>query len=94
MLYVEIFYDGNLSNAGERSELSMPGDVDNEGVRQYIRIDRINYSDGLHPENCPGGIDFWPVEADGDGMALARKVPADYGNDPDNWTAALASPGK
>jgi len=87
-------YAGNLSNAGESLELSMPGDIDNENVRQYIRVDRVNYSDGSHPENCPGGIDFWPVEADGDGMALMRKVPADYGNDPDNWTATLASPGK
>jgi hypothetical protein len=95
-------FDGNLNNAGESLELSMPGDVDNEGVRQYIRIDRVNYSDGSHPENCPpvrdtlrrDGIDLWPVEADGGGMALTRKVPTDYGNDPDNWTAALACPGK
>jgi hypothetical protein len=87
-------YDGNLSNAGESLELSMPGDVDNEGVRQYIRIDRVNYSDGSHPENCPGSIDLWPIEADGDGMALIRKVMVDYGNDPDNWTAVFASPGK
>ena len=87
-------YDGNLSNAGESLELSMPGDVDNEGVRYYIRVDRINYSDGSHPENCPGGIDLWPVEADGNGMALTRKIPTDYGNDPENWLAAPASPGQ
>jgi len=86
-------YDGNLNNAGESLELSMPGDVDKENVRQYIRIDRVNYSDGSHPENCPGGIDLWPVEADGNGMALTRKVPTDYGNDPENWLAAPASPG-
>jgi len=87
-------YDGNLSNAGESLELGMPGDLDKENVRQYIRIDRVNYSDGSHPENCPGSIDLWPVEADGGGMALTRKVPTDYGNDPDNWTAAIASPGE
>ena len=87
-------YDGNLSNAGESLELSMPGDVDNEGLRQYIRVDRINYSDGSHPEDCPGGVDLWSTEADGDGMALTRKVPTDYGNDPENWTAAPASPGE
>jgi hypothetical protein len=87
-------YEGNLSNAGESLELSMPGDVDKEGVRQYIRIDRVNYSDGSHPENCPGGVDLWPVEADGDGMALTRKVPSDYGNDPGNWTASAPSPGE
>ena len=87
-------YDGNLSNAGESLELSMPGDVDKENVRQYIRIDRVNYSDGSHPENCPGGADLWPVEADGAGMALTRKVPNDYGNDPDNWLASATSPGE
>jgi hypothetical protein len=87
-------YDGNLSNSGESLELSVPGDVDKEGVRQYIRIDRVNYSDGSHPENCPGGVDLWPLEADGDGMALTRNVTTGYGNDPDDWTAAFPSPGK
>jgi hypothetical protein len=87
-------YDGNLSNAGESLELSMPGDVDKEGLRQYIRVDRINYSDGSHPENCPGSIDLWPIEADGAGMALTRIIPADYGNDPENWTASAPSPGE
>jgi hypothetical protein len=81
-------YDGNLSNAGESLELSMPGDTDRDGVRRYIRVDRVNYSDGLHPENCPGNIDLWPVEADGNGMALKRKVLNNYGNDPDNWLAS------
>jgi hypothetical protein len=87
-------YEGNLDNAGESLELSMPGDVDKENVRQYIRIDRVNYSDGSHPENCPGDVDLWPVEADGNGMALSRKITSDYGNDPDNWLAATASPGQ
>jgi len=87
-------YDGNLSNAGESLELGMPGDVDKEGVRQYIRVDRINYSDGSHPQDCPGGIDLWATEADGNGMALSRTVLTDYGNDPDNWLAAAASPGQ
>jgi len=87
-------YDGSLSNAGESLELSMPGDVDKEGVRYYIRIDRVNYSDGSHPENCPGGVDLWPIEADGGGMSLTRKVPTDYGNDPENWLAATPSPGE
>ncbi len=81
-------YDGRLNNAGESLELGIPGDVDNDGVRQYIRIDRVNYSDGSHSENCPGDIDLWPTEADGNGMALKRKVLTDYGNDPDNWLAS------
>ena len=87
-------YDGMLSNSGESLELSMPGDVDSQGGIYYIRIDRVVYSDGSHPENCPGGIDLWPVEADGNGMALTRKVPTDYGNNPDNWTTAAPSPGQ
>ena len=87
-------YDDNLSNAGESLELSMPGDVDIEGVRQYIRIDRVNYSDGSHPENCPGGVDLWPVGPDGYGQSLTRKVSTDYGNDPDNWIVAVPSPGE
>ncbi|MFC1636927.1 hypothetical protein ACFL5Z_19055 [Planctomycetota bacterium] len=85
-------YDGNLSNMGESIELSMPGDVDNDGERYTIRIDRVNYSDGSHPENCPGLVDLWPVEPDGDGMVLTRKILTDYGNDPDNWTAGAPSP--
>jgi hypothetical protein len=87
-------YDGKLNNAGESLELEMPGDVDSKGNRQYIRIDRISYSDGSHPENCPGGVDLWPTEADGNGMALGRKVLTDYGNDPDNWIASVPSPGE
>jgi spore coat protein CotH len=87
-------YDGQLQNGGEKLELSMPGDVDESGTRYYIRIDRLNYSDGFHPEDCPGGVDLWPTEADGGGMSLSRKVPADYGNDVINWKAAAPSPGR
>jgi len=87
-------YDGKLSNAGESLELSMPGDVDMAGHRHYIRIDRVNYSDGSHPENCPGGIDLWPTEPDGSGKSLNRRIFSDYGNDPDNWTASAPSPGE
>ena len=60
-------YSGSLNNAGERLELSMPGDVDEYGTRYYIRVDRVGYSDGSHPEDCPGGVDLWPREADGGG---------------------------
>jgi hypothetical protein len=86
-------YDGWLNDGGEKVEISMPGDVDEEDTRYYIRIDRINYSDGWHPENCPGGIDYWPPEADGLGKSLSRKDPNDYGNDVVNWEAAIPSPG-
>ena len=87
-------YIGSLSNGGEKVELSMPGDVDEFGVRYYIRADRVNYSDGSHHGDAPGGVDLWPVGADGDGKSLTRTVAGDYGNDPDNWTAEEPSPGE
>ena len=86
-------YIGWLSNGGERLQIGMPGDIDNLEIRQYIRIDRVTYSDGWHPEDCPGGVDYWPREADGLGKSLSRKVPNDYGNDVANWQAAIPSPG-
>jgi len=79
---------GRLSNAGEKLQLSKPGDqVEDE--RHYIRVDRVNYSDGFHPL----GDDPWPIGTDGYGQSLTRNIPADYGNDPDNWTGADPSPG-
>jgi hypothetical protein len=86
-------YDGWLSNGGERLQIGMPGDTDEEGTRHYIRIDRVTYSDGSHPEDCPGGVDYWPPEADGHGKSLSRIDPNDYGNDVANWKAAAHSPG-
>jgi hypothetical protein len=87
-------YDGKLNNGGEKLELSMPGDVDDFGTRYYIRVDRVNYSDGSHPEDCPGGVDLWPVEADGGGESLNRLLANRYGNDPNNWDANSPSPGQ
>ncbi|MHC4676318.1 MAG: hypothetical protein ACYTBZ_27825 [Planctomycetota bacterium] len=80
-------------DSGEKLEISAPGDVDEFDTRYYIRIDRVNYSDGSHPEDCPGSVDFWPIEADGDGASLARIDPSLYGNDPNNWDANAPSPG-
>jgi hypothetical protein len=71
----------------------MPGDVDETGELYYIRVDRVSYSDGSHPEDSPDGIDHWPSSPDGNGKSLARKDSSDYGNDPDNWIANLPSPG-
>lgn len=87
-------YNGKLSDAGESLELAMPGDIDNAGERQYIRVDRINYSDGSHPEDNPGGVDLWPFGPDGLGLSLTRKVLSEYGNDPANWTQLAPSPGE
>ena len=81
-------YAGRLSNSGEKLDLSMPGDIDEHGERQYIRVDRVNYSDGAHPENCPGNVDLWSTIADGGGASITRVNPTLYGNDPNNWTTA------
>ncbi|KPK36841.1 MAG: hypothetical protein AMJ65_15695, partial [Phycisphaerae bacterium SG8_4] len=59
-----------------------------------IRVDRVVYSDGTHPENAPGAVDLWPTEPDGGGQSLTRMVASGYGNDPDNWTALVPSPGE
>jgi hypothetical protein len=72
----------------------MPGDVDEFDTRYYIRADRVNYSDGSHHSDAPGGVDLWPVGADGGGESLTRTVAGDYGNDPANWTAEDPSPGE
>jgi hypothetical protein len=82
-------YEGRLDNSGEKVEISKPGDVDQFGTRYYIRVDRVNYSDGSHPV----GEDLWPSQADGGGKSLTRKVPQEYGNDVVNWKAAEPSPG-
>ncbi len=71
----------------------MPGDLDESGTIYCIRVDRVNYSDGFHPENSPDGVDHWPVEPDGSDQSLTRVVSNDYSNDPDNWLASSPSPG-
>jgi hypothetical protein len=79
---------GRLDNGSEKIELSKPGD-EVDGERYYIRVDRVNYSDGFHPE----GEDPWPQQADGQGKSLSRIDAELYGNDVINWQAATASPG-
>jgi hypothetical protein len=86
-------YGGQLSNGGEKVEIGMPGDVDQYGTPYYIRIDRVNYSDGSHPRECPAGPDLWPTEPDGNGLSLTRIDPNLYGNDVINWDANTPSPG-
>jgi len=85
---------GRLANGSEKIQLSKPGDVDGEGIRQWIRVDRVVYSDGSHHDDFSSGVDPWPVDADGGGGSLSRLEPADYGNDIINWQAAYPSPGQ
>jgi hypothetical protein len=86
-------YSGKLANEGEQLELSKPGDVNDLGIRQYIRVERVDYSDGSHPGDEPGDVDLWPTGADGSGKSLIRTSTTQYGNDPNNWTAATPTPG-
>jgi hypothetical protein len=81
--------DGKCNNGGEKINLQMPGDMV-AGQRYYIRVDRVNYSDGSHPV----GQDPWPPEPDGTGKTLTRKVPGNYGNDVANWQSARPGPGQ
>jgi hypothetical protein len=75
--------DSGLSNGGERIELSRPGDVDELGVRQWVRVDRVTYGDSV----------LWPAEADGNGLSLTRIETSAYGNDVINWQASPPTPG-
>lgn len=84
---------GKLSNGAEQIRLLQPADVDEAGTRYWIEIDRLDYSDGAHEKDFDDGIDPWPREADGLGLSLNRRAVLRYGNDPNNWTAALPSPG-
>ncbi|MEN6427916.1 MAG: lamin tail domain-containing protein, partial [Phycisphaerales bacterium] len=85
---------GKLADDGGKIQLSRPSEVDDDGVRQWIRVDRIVYSDGAHPQDFADGVDPWPVEANGQGQSLSRIDPQTYGNDPGNWQAAASSPGR
>ncbi len=73
---------GGLSNSGETLELSEPGGPGSDGIRRFVRVDRVNYSDSFP----------WPVAADGAGSALVRRLETAYGNDVANWRAAPPSP--
>ncbi len=76
-------YFGNLQDSGERLELQRPGVQAGTNGVPYITIDEVRYND-----KAP-----WPEAADGHGPSLQRLVPADYGNEPTNWVAALPTPG-
>ena len=84
---------GRLSNSGETLQLSRPGDLNNQGVRSWIAVDRIRYSDCSRHQDFPIGLDLWPAQADGRDLSLTRILPSQYGNDPLNWRAVAPSPG-
>ncbi len=84
---------GRLNDAGDTITLSRPGRIDNDGVRHWISVDRVTFSDGAHPGSFPSGVDPWPVSAHGRGSSLARVSSNRYANDPNNWQADFPSPG-
>jgi hypothetical protein len=75
---------GSLDNAGEKIELSRPGDLEPGKARYYIRMERVNYSN-----TSP-----WSAAADGTGKSLTRIADWQYGNDAANWQAQDPSPGQ
>lgn len=72
---------GRLSNNGETLQLSRPAALDEAGIRQFARVDRVAYG-----TSAP-----WP--AAGAGRSLQRIAVGAYGNDPANWEVAAPSPG-
>jgi hypothetical protein len=90
-------FSGKLSNEGEDVQLSMPGELDaaDPNIRHYIRIDNVNYSDGVHHENFPG-LDPWfdTRSANGNGESLHRTNPNLFGDDAGNWFSESADPGE
>ncbi len=82
-------YKGKLQNGDGSVELykpdppQAPGRPD-AGLVPYIAVDRVKYFD-----SAP-----WPLSPDGDGPALQRMKPEEYGNDPINWTAGTPNPGR
>jgi len=90
---VFVWGDGKLANSSEKVQLSIPGGAEDDGERHWIRLDRVVYSDGQHPDDFASGVDPWPLQADGFGGSLTRIDPTAYGNDPANWQAAAPTPG-
>lgn len=84
---------GNLSNDSGTIRLLQPGDLDEDGTPYWIEIDSVTYSNGTHNENFLRGIDPWPRAADGFGWSLSRLAAVRFGDDPNNWEAAVPTPG-
>jgi len=80
-------FSGQLSSTGERIELLEPDtpqgpESGNPGMVPYCQAEFIRYS-----SNAP-----WPAVPAG--SSLQKQLPAGYGNEPTNWIAVAASPGR
>ncbi len=76
-------WTGTLNNAGETIRLKWP-DSPNTNSVPYILAEEVGY-ESTYP---------WSPAADGTGNSLQRINSNLYGNDPDNWYAALPRPGQ
>ena len=74
---------GRLANEGEPVQLGRPAGLDDAGVRQFARVDRVTY-DSKAP---------WPTAATGSGQSLQKRAENEYGNDPAVWISAAPTPG-
>jgi len=75
-------WSGTLDNNGETIKLKWPDKPDLDMV-PYILTDKVNYK----------AVEPWSSAANGTGSSLQRIENSKYGNDPDNWYAALPRPG-
>ncbi|HUU91133.1 MAG TPA: lamin tail domain-containing protein, partial [Phycisphaerae bacterium] len=75
--------DTVLDNGGEALELARPGSPEPGGAVPYIITERIRYDD-----EAP-----WPIDTDGLGPSLERRVAGAYGNDVANWAASTLAGG-
>lgn len=84
---------GSLSNSTGTVQLSAPGDLADDGRREWICLERVRYSDGSRHDDFPAGHDPWPIGADGSGLSLSRMRADRYSDDPNNWQSAMPSVG-
>lgn len=74
---------GRLANEGEQLQIARPAGLDDLNVRQFARVDRVNFE-----SSAP-----WPTAAAGGGPSLRKVAAGEYGNDFANWTTASPNPG-
>jgi hypothetical protein len=78
-------WQGQLSNSAERLTLYRPGPppANDPTVIPRLLEDEVVYDD----------VSPWPSHADGLGSTLTRVNLSGWGNDPQSWAAATATPG-
>jgi hypothetical protein len=85
---VQIFgpFTGTLSDGSERISIQSPGTpiAGSPPTVPYITVDAVRYAD-----RAP-----WPPSADGAGPSLQRVAASAFADDPANWFASGATPGR